>query len=767
MPLPALLCVLVLGSAGFELGSSRIPVYVAMCAAFSAACIAAVAGCGAKGFADAASKAVLCAAATAACCLSTSACLVNQAAAVEKIADEPVSNMAFEIVKDAVSTSSGWRAEAVATLPDGTACKVWLVTKERHERGTVLAGYGSATIPSGEFAAFLARKGIVARVSLPYLASEGWSAGATGLVARVRTYVAERVDASASEGRSLVAGAVLGMTTEMRESGLSDDFSTTGLSHLVAVSAGHLAVVASLAQTVLERRGMRPRARCAAIVAATGAYVLLCGEPTSAVRAWIMTCCAQAAHLAGRRAHGATSCSFCGIGMCLLDPTAVSDLGLLLSLSCVLALFLLGPLMRAFVDGLKPKKLPAWIPYRARRKLHGAIDGALELLSTSLLCALASAPLCAAYFGQVSLIAPVCNLVAGPLFEPFIAAGIVSALGCWIPGVSDALLGLTGVYGDVLAAGVRVMAAVPYASFEIDVPEWTSLAVPILAGTAAYLAWPRPEVRSVIAAAAVCAAVLSVAAVAKTYLAPAQVTMLDVGQGDSILVREGSRSVLVDAGPEGCGVASDLVARGVTTLDAVVVTHAHEDHEGDLEAVLERVDVGCVVVARGSAATYEGLFGDAVAGKLVEIGAGERFSVGSFTFEAVWPGTDVDATENADSVVMYVTYEGARTETVFLFTGDAESDTLAAVADAGLARDVDVLKVGHHGSKVSITEEEAALYDPEVAIVSAGAGNSYGHPTEACLSILRGAGAEVFCTIECGDITVLPDEDGVVVKTAA
>jgi competence protein ComEC len=438
-----------------------------------------------------------------------------------------------------------------------------------------------------------------------------------------------------------------------------------------------------------------------------------------------------------------------------------------LSLCCVLSLNLFGPLARECVQGLKPKRLPAWIPRRLRRKLYGGVDTALELLGSSVLCSLASAPMCAVYFGQVSLVSPLANLVMGPVFEPFIALGIVAALLCWVPGLSDGLLAALSVYGGAIAAVVEKTAALPWACVEVEVPEWTSLAVPVVLGAVVYLAWPRPDARGIVTAVSACAAVLGLVVLGRAWLAPAQVTMLDVGQGDSVLVREGARCVLVDAGPEGCGVAADLLARGVTALDCVVVTHAHADHEGDLADVLEKLDVGCVVVAAGSAATYEELFGDAVAGKLVEIGAGARFSVGSFTFEAVWPASEVDGTENEHSVVLYATYAGARSQTVFLLTGDAESGVLEAVAEAGLSRDIDVLKVGHHGSKASITAGEAELYDPEVAIVSAGAGNSYGHPTEECLEILRGAGAEVFCTIECGDITVLPDADGVVVRTAA
>ena len=104
-------------------------------------------------------------------------------------------------------------------------------------------------------------------------------------------------------------------------------------------------------------------------------------------------------------------------------------------------------------------------------------------------------------------------------------------------------------------------------------------------------------------------------------------------------------------------------------------------------------------------------------------------------------------------------YEGLRGEMSVLLTGDAESDVLQAVVPR--AGDVDALKVGHHGSRVSITTEEAAELAPEIAVASAGEGNSYGHPTPECREVLEGAGSTFLCTIERGDVTLEPDPMGV------
>lgn len=133
---------------------------------------------------------------------------------------------------------------------------------------------------------------------------------------------------------------------------------------------------------------------------------------------------------------------------------------------------------------------------------------------------------------------------------------------------------------------------------------------------------------------------------------------------------------------------------------------------------------------------------------------------------AVWPRTEVDGLDNPDSLELTIAYAGRGRELLGLLTGDAEQDETGAVIAAGDVGDIDFLKVGHHGSEVSLTSEQAEALAPEVAVASAGEGNAYGHPRKECVEALVSAGARFLCTKDVGDVELRPGRDGVMVRTA-
>lgn len=142
-----------------------------------------------------------------------------------------------------------------------------------------------------------------------------------------------------------------------------------------------------------------------------------------------------------------------------------------------------------------------------------------------------------------------------------------------------------------------------------------------------------------------------------------------------------------------------------------------------------------------------------------ELRAGDELRLGGFTLACLWPKDATSGSENEDSVCLLLTYGEGEGALKMLLTGDAESDVLAQIVDE--VGDIDVLKVGHHGSRVSITEGEAASLRAEVAVASAGEGNSYGHPTPECVEVLETSGSWFLCTKDHGDVTVTPSSSGV------
>jgi competence protein ComEC len=250
-----------------------------------------------------------------------------------------------------------------------------------------------------------------------------------------------------------------------------------------------------------------------------------------------------------------------------------------------------------------------------------------------------------------------------------------------------------------------------------------------------------------------------------------------VGQGDAFAIRTpGNRWFLIDTGPAGTsedpganGVVRALRRRGVHRLEALVLTHPDLDHIGGAPAVLASLEVGAVLEPSRPTGkeSYVGTLDVARARGVPWIQAhdGERFAADGVTFEVLYPpapGSSGDTlvggpgTEtNATSVVMAVHY-GAFDA---LFTGDAPAFVERAVSGR-LGKGVEVLKVSHHGSGSSTDPQFLARAAPELALVSVGRGNRYGHPSPAVMARLRGAGIEIHRTDEEGPVRVVARRDG-------
>jgi len=249
-----------------------------------------------------------------------------------------------------------------------------------------------------------------------------------------------------------------------------------------------------------------------------------------------------------------------------------------------------------------------------------------------------------------------------------------------------------------------------------------------------------------------------------------KVHVLDVGQGDAILIEApGNKRVLIDAGTGKSGVTEKLKAKGISSLSLVVASHPHADHIGGMAEVIKNFEVGRYMdnTMTHTTLTYARAMGVVEKKGVGYVGAmkGRSFNLGpEVKLTVLHPrttllkGTRSDL--NSNSVVIRMDHQ----ENCFLFTGDAEEPTERDLVNRGI-EECDVLKVAHHGSEHSSTASFLRAVKPRYAVISAGRNNRYGHPDDAALARLRSVEAQVHRTDTEGTITFTSDGKTIRVST--
>ena len=562
--------------------------------------------------------------------------------------------------------------------------------------------------------------------------------GRAGPLSRLRNALLATIAPSTDPARALIAGIVCGRSSELRAQPAGDWFSVTGTAHLIAVSGSHLAIVGFVIEGALQKTRCSRGLQRALLAVTLVAYAAFTGASPSAVRACCMVFATLVANGAGRRRHGLSALFVTMSIFVLLRPTVLFEMGFQLSCASVFAILCFCPYATYALGEL------------------GVPSGVAGMLSVTLCSQLATVPITVPAFGTFSLIAPIANAVIGPVVSVLLAVSVVLVPFSIIPLLRPWVLMVPMLAARCTLFFEQLFAAIPGASVSVPPDSIWIYLVP-LSLTILLVWWPRPRARPM-AAGLLC--LVFAAAIPYVYwdrFVPPSVTILDVGQADAILVRQGGAVALVDCGLDE-RVVSALVRNNVHHIDAVFVTHWDEDHWGGLPDVLEQFSVGTIAVAadalEDAPTEVVGLPGVSYR----QVTRGDVVDIGAFRACVMWPFESVDGEGNEDSLVLLLSYAQEGKSLRMLLTGDAELDQEREfVREVG---DIDVLKLGHHGSKVSVDGELLDVLRPELSVASAGEGNRYGHPSDACVDAVREAGGAFACTIEHGDITITPTAKG-------
>lgn len=555
--------------------------------------------------------------------------------------------------------------------------------------------------------------------------------------ARLRFAIGRRLDEFLSGDCAAFARALLLGDTSKLSYALDTRLKVTGIRHVAAVSGLHISIFFAIVCTMTFRKRY--------LTAALGLPLLVlfaavAGFTPSVNRACIMCGLMVLAQLFSREYDGPTALAVSALVLLVQNPYVISSVSFQLSVASVAGIFAAAPGIQNYFAKYLPKGKS-----RKSRFLHGIASG----VSVSLSAQVFTLPLCAYYFGTVSLVGVLTNLlvlwVIGPIFCGLIALCLCAGLSAGLAGIVGWLVSIPIRY--VLLV-VKLLAACPLAAVYTKSPyivAWLVL-VYLLLGLFLLAGKRRPGLYACCCALGLCAALI--AAWWEPMTSDMSFTMLDVGQGQCLLLRAGSQVYVVDCGGDSNTRTADIAAetllsRGFSHVDGLILTHPDRDHAGAAENFLSRIRTE-VVILPDTAVNL-----DIPAPTRRVYAASELCFAGKKGTVRIFPPVYAASGNEMSLCVLFDTEKCD-----ILITGDRDGFGERSLLRNADIPEADVLVAGHHGAKSSTCQELLEAVKPKIVCISAGEGNPYGHPAPELLERLADFGCAVCRTDQNGTITI-------------
>ncbi len=549
--------------------------------------------------------------------------------------------------------------------------------------------------------------------------------------------------------RAPIVNALVFAPNARLDSDIRERYVRSGLAHLLSISGLHVGFIAAWLALILRKFPLAPPARFGATAVLLLGYLWLLGFPAPAVRAGAMLVLVEVARLRERVVAPRGVVALAALAVLVQDAWALESVGAWLSVAGVGAVVWAG---RAF----------ARAPRLAR------------LAAPALAATLVTAPISALAFGTVAPIGVLANLIAIPLAGVAVPGLVMALVLSWLGSGPAHLIAAGAGLGLALLDLVARGAALVPGGHVVMVAGWRAALVWAAVAVAAWWLWNSPRRPWLIAARVAFVSTVFVTTTFRDVVSLDDcrcltVHFLDVGQGDAAALRTpNGRWIVIDGGPRtperDAGrrvVVPFLRGQGVGRVAVLVATHGDADHLGGLPAVVESFDPELVLEPGeplGRPLYLEFLAGvEASGARWHPARAGDRVEVDGVVLEvlspdSLWLRLPLDVNEHG--VVLRVRYGAVR----LLFQADAGLPVESWLA--GTVGRVDLLKVGHHGSRSATSDEWLDELEPRTAVISVGRHNNYGHPAPDVLARLARHGVTVFRTDQSGTITFSTDGHG-------
>jgi competence protein ComEC len=556
------------------------------------------------------------------------------------------------------------------------------------------------------------------------------------------------------------AGAIVTAVLIGDRTGLSDEIrerlQAAGTYHVIAISGGNIAILAGLVLLMLMACGIHGRRAALVSIGVLMTYSQVAVAGPSVWRATLMAVLYLAARTMDHRTAAWQAAALAAALMLVAHPLELQDPGFLLTFGATVAL----------IEGARRAE-------GRRIASHTAVGWLAASVVASLAVEVALVPVSAQVFSRVTSAGVVLNLIAVPMMAVAQVAGLVVVAADSVPWIAAPAGWMASSAAGVLVSSARLVDVFPWLTSRVPPPGMAMAAAYYLSLAFVLLGSRRLQRTGAVAFAVVIALFVADANGWLRRAAPLnslRLTMFDVGQGEALLLETPAGSLQVDAGgaPFGGGafdvgarvLAPALWARGIRSVDTLLVTHGDPDHIGGGEVLVREFGFrhlweGIGVPRHTPSTVLRALAArEGMTSHFKRTGDVMRW--GDATIRVLHPAApdwERPRVRNDDSVVIEVLYGGV----ALLLTGDISSGIERALVPMLSAAPVRILKVAHHGSRTSTSFELLESWRPQIALISAGRGNSFGHPAPDVVRRLESIGARIYRTDRDGQITVETD----------